>query len=93
MALVFLIYNKNELKAFEYVILLLLATLSLMLMVSSYDFISLYLAIEFQSLGLYVLAALKRDNEYSTEAGLKYFVLGAFSSGSSIYLVLLLSMV
>ena len=73
--------QQERIKAFEYVILLLLATLSLMLMVSSYDFISLYLAIEFQSLGLYVLAALKRDNEYSTEAGLKYFVLGAFSSG------------
>ena len=73
--------QQERIKAFEFVILLLLAALSLMLMVSSYDFISLYLAIEFQSLGLYVLAALKRDNEYSTEAGLKYFVLGAFSSG------------
>ena len=73
--------EKEKIKAFEFVILLLLATLSLMLMVSSYDFISLYLGIEFQSLGLYVLAALRKDNEYSTEAGLKYFVLGAFSSG------------
>nr|YP_009646991.1 NADH dehydrogenase subunit 2 [Chloropicon sieburthii]QBX98632.1 NADH dehydrogenase subunit 2 [Chloropicon sieburthii] len=72
---------QERIKAFEVVILFLLGTLSLMLMVSSYDFISLYLAIEFQSLGFYVLAALKRDNEYSTEAGLKYFVLGAFSSG------------
>ena len=73
--------EKEKIKAFEFIILLLLATLSLMLMVSSYDFISLYLGIEFQSLGLYVLAALKKDSEYSTEAGLKYFVLGAFSSG------------
>ena len=73
--------KEEKIQAFEFVILLLLATLSLMLMVSSYDFISFYLSLEFQSLGLYVLAALKRDNEYSTEAGLKYFVLGAFSSG------------
>jgi proton-translocating NADH-quinone oxidoreductase chain N len=80
-ALSFSYLRQEKIKAFEFVILLLLATLSLMLMVSSYDFISLYLAIEFQSLGLYVLAALKRENEYSTEAGLKYFVLGAFSSG------------
>ena len=50
-------------------------------MISSYDFISFYLTIEFQSLCFYVLAASKRNSEFSTEAGLKYFILGAFSSG------------
>lgn len=48
---------------------------------SSYDLISMYLAIEFQTLSFYVLAAFQRNNEFSTEAGLKYFVLGALSSG------------
>jgi NADH-quinone oxidoreductase subunit N len=51
-----------------------------MLLVSSYDMISLYLALEMQSLCLYVLAASKRDSSFSTEAGLKYFILGSFSS-------------
>jgi proton-translocating NADH-quinone oxidoreductase chain N len=60
---------------------MLLSVLSMALMLSSYDFISMYLAIELQSLSFYVLAASKRDSEFSTEAGLKYFVLGAFSSG------------
>jgi len=51
-----------------------------MLLISSYDLISLYLAIELQSLCLYVLAAAKKDSTFSTEAGLKYFILGSFSS-------------
>jgi len=51
------------------------------LMISAYDLIAMYLAIELQILCFYVIAALKRDFEISTEAGLKYFVLGAFSSG------------
>ena len=50
-------------------------------MVSSYDFLTMYLAIELQSLCLYILATFKRNTQYSTEAGLKYFILGAFSSG------------
>jgi len=50
-------------------------------MISSYDFISMYLTIEMQSLCFYVLASSKRNSEFSTEAGLKYFILGAFSSG------------
>ena len=50
-------------------------------MISSADMISMYMAIEFQSLCFYVLAAFKRNSAFSTEAGLKYFVLGAFSSG------------
>lgn len=67
--------------AFEYVILILLATFGLILMVSSYDLLTMYLALEMQSLSLYVLATFNRDSEYSTEAGLKYFILGGFSSG------------
>ena len=53
----------------------------MLFLISSYDLISLYLAIELQSLSFYVLAAFKRNDEFSTEAGLKYFILGALSSG------------
>lgn len=67
--------------AYEMVILILLAVTGLLLLISSYDLLALYLAIELQSLSLYVLATLKRTSEYSTEAGLKYFILGAISSG------------
>ena len=75
-------YLKTSLlNVFEYSILLLLSSVSMLFLVSSYDFISMYLAIEMQSLCLYVLAASKRHSEFSTEAGLKYFLLGAFSSG------------
>lgn len=75
-------YLKRErLNAYEYLILLLIATLGMMLIVSSYDLISMYLAIEMQSLSLYVLAAFKKNSAFSTEAGLKYFILGAFASG------------
>ena len=73
--------RKQALNAFEYIILLLLATCSMLFLISSADMISMYLAIELQSLCFYVLAAFKRNSEFSTEAGLKYFVLGAFSSG------------
>lgn len=75
-------YLKTSLlNVFEYSILLLFSTLSMLFLVSSYDFISMYLSIEMQSLCFYVLAASKRHSEFSTEAGLKYFLLGAFSSG------------
>lgn len=75
-------YMKQEsLNAFEYLILIILSTSSMLFLVSSADFISLYLALEAQSLCFYVLAAIKRNSEFSTEAGLKYFLLGAFSSG------------
>lgn len=67
--------------SFELVLLILFSTLSMLLIVSSYDLISIYLAIELQTLSFYALAAIKRNNEFSTEAGLKYFVLGALSSG------------
>ena len=61
--------------------LILMVGLSSILLVSSVNWLSVYLAIELQTLSLFILAALKRDSIYSTEAGLKYFVLGAVSSG------------
>ena len=73
--------KKERINFFEYVILVLLATLGMLFIISSYDLMTMYLAIEFQSLCLYVLAAFKRNSLYSAEAGLKYFILGAFSSG------------
>ena len=75
-------YIKNErIHAFEYSILILFAVVGMLLLVSSYDLITLYLAIEMVSLSSYVLATFKRQSAFSTEAGLKYFILGAFSSG------------
>lgn len=70
---------------FEYPVLIMLATLGMMLMVSANDMIALYLGLELQSLALYVVAAINRDSVRSTEAGLKYFVLGALSSGMLLY--------
>ncbi len=70
---------------FEYSILVLLATLGMMVMVSANDLMSLYVGLELQSLALYVIAAMKRDDPRATEAGLKYFVLGALSSGMLLY--------
>nr|AGH24446.1 NADH dehydrogenase subunit 2 [Reclinomonas americana ATCC 50284] len=77
--------QKERINFFEYMILILLATLGMLLIISSYDLMSMYLAIEFQSLCLYVLAAFKRNSLFSVEAGLKYFVLGAFSSGIMLF--------
>ena len=70
---------------FEYPVLILLATVGMMTMVSAGDLIVLYMGLELQSLALYVVAAFRRDSERSTEAGLKYFVLGALSSGLLLY--------
>ena len=74
-----------KLMQFEYPVLVLLAVVGMMMMVSAGDLIALYLAIELQSLALYVLAAIRRDDVRSSEAGLKYFVLGALSSGMLLY--------
>lgn len=71
--------------SFEYPILVVTATLGMMIMISANDLIALYLGLELQSLSLYVLAAINRDSVRSTEAGLKYFVLGALSSGMLLY--------
>jgi len=70
---------------FEYAVLVLLSTLGMMVLISAGDLISLYLGLELMSLALYVVAASNRDNAKSTEAGLKYFVLGALSSGMLLY--------
>ena len=69
----------------EYPILILSATLGMMIMISSYDLIVFYMGLELQSLSLYVLASFNRDNYRSSEAGLKYFVLSALSSGLLLY--------
>ena len=69
----------------EYPILILSSTLGMMIMISSYDLIVFYMGLELQSLSLYVLASFNRDNHRSSEAGLKYFVLGALSSGLLLY--------
>ena len=70
---------------FEYGVLFLLATLGMMMLISAADLIALYLGLELMSLPLYVVAASSRDNLRSNEAGLKYFVLGALSSGMLLY--------
>src|SRR6266852_5052494 len=70
---------------FEYPILILLATTGMGMMISATDLIALYLGLELMSLALYVVAASNRDSVRSTEAGLKYFVLGALSSGMLLY--------
>ena len=70
---------------FEYPVLILLATAGMMMMISANDLIALYLGLELQSLSLYVVAAIRRDDVRSSEAGLKYFVLGALSSGMLLY--------
>lgn len=79
-------YLRDEkLTRFEYPLLVALSTLGMMLMISANDLIVLYVGLELQSLALYVLASFARDNTRSTEAGLKYFVLGALSSGMLLY--------
>lgn len=75
----------EELSRFEYPILIVLAAFGMSLMVSSTDLISLYMGVETQSLALYILATFNRDSRRSTEAGLKYFVLGALSSCLLLY--------
>jgi len=79
-------YNKHEgLDRFEYPVLLVFATLGMMIMVAANDLMSLYIGLELLSLSLYVVAAFRRDDERSAEAGLKYFVLGALASGLLLY--------
>lgn len=79
-------FMQNEnLARFEVPVLMVLAAVGMGMMISANDLISLYMGIELQSLALYVLAAIKRDSLRATEAGLKYFVLGALSSGMLLY--------
>ena len=76
---------ENKLNKFEYPIIILLSILGMFFMVSSNDLILLYLGLELQSLSLYILASIDRDNLRSTESGIKYFVLSALSSGLLLY--------
>jgi NADH-quinone oxidoreductase subunit N len=76
---------RRDLLRFEYPILVTLAVVGMMVMVSSADLITLYMGLELQSLSLYVVASLRRDSAKSSEAGLKYFTLGALSSGLLLY--------
>ncbi len=79
-------YNrKNHIARFEYPVLMLLSVTGMMVMVSASNMMTLYLGLELQSLALYVLAAFARDDLRSSEAGLKYFVLGALASGLLLY--------
>ena len=77
--------RREGMERFEYPILLLLATLGMLMMISANDLIALYVGLELQSLALYVVAAFQRDSLRATEAGLKYFVLGALASGMLLY--------
>jgi len=73
--------TKEKLFLFEYPLLILFSILGMLIMISANDFISLYMGLELQSLSLYVLAAIKKDSSKSSEAGLKFFILGALASG------------
>ncbi len=77
--------EREDMGRFEYPILLLFATIGMMMMISANDLIALYVGLELQSLALYVAAAFRRDSLRSSEAGLKYFVLGALASGMLLY--------
>ncbi|PWG16612.1 NADH-quinone oxidoreductase subunit NuoN [Salibaculum griseiflavum] len=76
---------RRDLLRFEYPLLIALAVVGMMVMVAAGDLMALYMGLELQSLALYVVASLRRDSAKSTEAGLKYFVLGALSSGLLLY--------
>jgi NADH-quinone oxidoreductase subunit N len=78
-------FARRDIERFEYAVLVILAALGMGMMVAAGDLISLYVSLELQSLALYVLAAFRRDDARSSEAGLKYFVLGALSSGLLLY--------
>ncbi|WP_298675986.1 NADH-quinone oxidoreductase subunit NuoN [uncultured Lentibacter sp.] len=77
--------ERHKMMKFEYPLLVALSVVGMMFMVSAGDLMALYMGLELQSLALYVIAAMRRDSLRSTEAGLKYFVLGALSSGLLLY--------
>ncbi|SDF70045.1 NADH dehydrogenase subunit N [Limimonas halophila] len=77
--------ERENMARFEFPVLMLFATVGMLLMVSANDLIALYVGLELQSLSLYVMAAFRRDTVRSTESGLKYFILGALSSGMLLY--------
>ena len=75
----------EKIERYEYPLLMLFSALGMCMMVSANSFLAMYMAIELQSLPIYVLAAVHRDDLRSTEAGLKYFILGALASGMLLY--------
>ncbi|MEQ8321552.1 MAG: NADH-quinone oxidoreductase subunit NuoN [Rhodospirillales bacterium] len=77
--------ERHNIARFEFPILIVFAALGMLLMISANDLVSLYVGLEMQSLSLYVMAAVQRDDNRATEAGLKYFVLGAVASGLLLY--------
>ncbi|MBT6202738.1 MAG: NADH-quinone oxidoreductase subunit NuoN [Rhodospirillaceae bacterium] len=77
--------RREGMERFEFPVLIVFATLGMFIMISANDLLSLYVGLEMQSLALYVCAAFQRDNLRSSEAGLKYFVLGAVASGMLLY--------
>jgi hypothetical protein len=77
--------EREKLDKFEFPVLIVLSTLGMLLMISADNMLTLYMGLELQSLALYVVAAFNRDSARATEAGLKYFVLGALSSGMLLY--------
>jgi NADH-quinone oxidoreductase subunit N len=77
--------EQENMNRFEYPILIMLAGIGMMLMVSAHNFLALYMGLELQSLSLYVLAAFHRNSLKSSEAGIKYFILGALSSGMLLF--------
>ena len=77
--------KEMKINYFEYPLLLLFSVLGMFFMISSNDLMSFYLGLELQSLALYILASIDRDNLKSNEAGIKYFVLSALSSGLLLY--------
>jgi NADH-quinone oxidoreductase subunit N len=78
-------FEEHKIARFEFPVLVLLASTGMLIMVSANDLITLYLGLELQSLALYVVASFDRDSRRSSEAGLKYFVLGALASGMLLY--------
>jgi NADH-quinone oxidoreductase subunit N len=77
--------RRERIEKFEYPVLVLLSTIGMLVLISANNLIALYLGLELMSLALYVVAAFHRDNVKASEAGLKYFVLGALSSGMLLY--------
>ncbi|MTH76248.1 NADH-quinone oxidoreductase subunit NuoN [Paracoccus aestuariivivens] len=77
--------DRRRMLRFEFPIIVTLSVIGMMLMVSSGDLLTLYMGLELQSLALYVVAAMRKDSARSSEAGLKYFVLGSLSSGLLLY--------
>lgn len=77
--------HQDQISRFEYPILVLLAALGMMIMVSAKGFLTLFMGLELQSLALYILSSIKRESSQASEAGMKYFLLGALSTGTLLY--------